>query len=859
MIAHPSRARGALTLGRVLLLSQLREQPGRLAVTVLSIALGVALGAAVYLVNAAALNEFGLATKRLVGDADVVIRGPRDGFAERLYEELARDPAVRAASPVLELEVALPANRDTLQVLGLDPFVAATLQPALIGDVERRALDLFAPDAIVLSNRAAAELKLRTGDRLRVVVGDGARDLRVIDVLPEGTYAQALGIMDIASAQWLFGKIGRLNRIDLSLKPGVDAEVYRGALNRHLPPGTLAIAPQAERDRAATVTRAYRVNLNMLALVALWTGAFLVFSTQSLSALRRRQSFGLLRALGVTRRELELALLGEGALLGFAGSAAGIVLALACAAGLLRLLNGDLGNAQLHVAGAALGAAPLSLLIFTAIGTTIAAAGAWFPARIAARQAPARALKGGDQAPGAAVPAAVVGKSWIAGLVLLTVGAGLARLPAIRGLPFFGYAAIAALLLGAVLLVPRLTVWILRIAPRTNRVVPDTALAQLRDNIALSTLSLASVIVSFSLMVAMAIMVYSFRMSFEDWLGKVLPADLQLREAQGNDTAYWSPQDQQAAAALPGVARAEFRRTRPLLLDPRRPPITLIVRGSSAQQVSEELPLLQSFRGPLPDDTPPAWISEAVADLYGFVPGARIDLPLGEHTRHFTVAGIWRDYARTFGAVVITRAAYIEATHDEDANEGSVWLKPGSDPGRVASELRAALARGAQAPGASGAGSFDILTSSALRERSLRIFDRAFAITYGIEAVAVLIGLMGVSFAASSTALARRAEFGMLRHVGMLRRQVVAMLASEGVLMSSLGVLYGLILGGALSLVLVYVVNRQSFNWSIDFAVPLWQLGVLSVTLIAAAAFTAVWSGRSAMTQDAVRAVREDW
>jgi putative ABC transport system permease protein len=854
MIARPSSVRGALTLGRVLLLSQLREQPGRLAVTVLSIALGVALGAAVYLVNAAALNEFGLATKRLVGDADVVIRGPRDGFAERLYEQLAQDPAVRAASPVLELEVALPGNRDTLKVLGLDPFAAATLQPALIGDVEARALDLFAPDAIVLSNRAAAELNLHAGDRLPVIVGDGARELRIIDVLPEGTYAQALGIMDIASAQWLFGKIGRLNRIDLSLQPGVDAAVYRGALNRRLPVGTLAIAPQAERDRAATVTRAYRVNLNMLALVALWTGAFLVFSTQSLSALRRRRSFGLLRALGVTRRELELALLGEGALLGLAGSATGIVLALACAVGLLRLLNGDLGNGQLHVTGAALGAAPMSLLVFAAIGTTIAAAGAWFPARIAARQAPARALRGGDEA-----PAAIVGRSWIAGLVLLILGAILARLPPIRGLPLFGYAAIAALLLGAVLLMPRLTIGLLRIAPRANRVVPDTALAQLRDNIALSTLSLASVIVSFSLMVAMAIMVYSFRVSFEDWLGKVLPADLQLREALGNDTAYWSPQDQQAAAALPGVARAEFRRTRPLLLDPRRPPATLIVRGSSARQVSAELPLIQSFRGPIPDDAPPAWISEAVADLYGYAPGARIDLPLGEQVRHFTVAGIWRDYARAFGAVVITRPAYIEATHDAAANEGSVWLEPGSDPARVESELRAALTHGAAASSSSGAAAFDILTSTVLRERSLRIFDRAFAITYGIEAVAVIIGLMGVSFAASSTALARRAEFGMLRHVGMLRRQVVAMLASEGVLMSALGVLYGLILGGALSLVLVYVVNRQSFNWSIDFAVPLWQLGVLSVTLIAAAAFTAVWSGRSAMTQDAVRAVREDW
>ena len=846
MSVHPSRIRGALTLGRVLLLSQLREQRGRLAVTVLSIALGVALGAAVYLVNAAALNEFGLATKRLVGDADVVIRGPRDGFAERLYEELARDPAVRAASPVLELEVALPANRDTLKVLGLDPFVAATLQPALIGDVERRALDLFAPDAIVLSNQAAAGLNLRAGDRLTVIVGDGTRDLRVIDVLPEGTYTQALGIMDIASAQWLFGKIGRLNRIDLSLLPGVDADAYRRALNSRLPAGILAVAPQTERDRAATVTRAYRVNLNMLALVALWTGAFLVFSTQSLSALRRRRSFGLLRALGVTRGELELALLGEGALLGLAGSAAGILIALAAAAALLRLLNGDLGNAQQHVAGAALGAAPLSLLAFTLIGTTIAAAGAWFPARTAARQAPARALKGGDEA-----PAAVAGRGWIAGLALLLLGAVLARLPPIHGLPFFGYAAVGALLLGAVLLVPRLTVWVLHIAPRANRVVPDTALAQLRDNIALSTLSLASVIVSFSLMVAMAIMVYSFRISFEDWLGKVLPADLQLRAALGSDTAFWSPQDQQTATALPGVARVEFRRTRPLLLDPRRPPVTLIARGSSARQVNEELPLVQSFQGSMPDDAPPAWISEAVADLYNLAPGARIDLPLGGQVRHFFVAGIWRDYARAFGAVVITRPAYIAATRDQDANEGSVWLKPGSDPARVESQLRRALARRAD--------SFEVLTSTALRERSLRIFDRAFAITYGIEAVAVIIGLMGVSFAASSTALARRAEFGMLRHVGMLRRQVVAMLASEGVLMSLLGVLYGLILGSALSLVLVYVVNRQSFNWSIDFAVPLWQLGVLSVTLIAAAALTAVWSGRSALTHDAVRAVREDW
>ncbi len=836
----------------MLLLSQWREQPGRLAVTVLAIALGVALGAAVYLVNTAALNEFALAAQRLVGEAHIVIRGPREGFPEALYAELAQDPAVRLASPVLELEVAVPASHDKLKVLGLDPFVAASLQPALIGEVEREALDLFKPDAIILSNGAAAQLSLRRGDPLRIVVGDAAKDLRVIDILPESAYGEELGIMDIASAQWMFQKIGRLNRIDLSLKPGIDVEAFRAALDRRLPAGTLAVAPQAERDRAGTVTRAYRVNLNMLALVALWTGAFLVFSSQSLSAMRRRQSFGLLRALGVTRRELELALLGEGALLGLAGSVAGVGLGLLCAAALLRLLNGDLGNTQLHAAGMVIRAAPASLFAFIAIGTAVASAGAWVPARAAARQPPAQTLKGGDG------PSSIItGRGWIFGIVLLALGGILAWLPSIHGLPVFGYLAIAALLLGAVMLVPSLTVWILRIAPRANRVVPDTALAQLRDNIGLSAMSLASIIVSFSLMVAMAIMVYSFRVSFEEWLGKLLPADLQMREPLGNDTAYWSAEEQRAAAAVPGVARAEFRRTRPLLIDPTRPPVMLIARGEGAEQVIGELPLIRSARAPPPAGVPPAWISEAIHDLYGYEPGLVIELPLGGQRRRFFVAGIWRDYARAFGAVVITRPAYIAATRDTDANEGSVWLKPGSSPASVESSLRKALAGRPSA--ADPGGAFEILTSTALRERSLRIFDRAFAITYALEAVAVLIGLMGVSFTASSTALARRAEFGMLRHLGMLRRQVIAMLASEGVLMSLFGVIYGLALGGALSLVLVFVVNRQSFNWSIDFAVPLWQLGVLSVTLIAAAAVTAVWSGRSAMSQEAVRAVREDW
>jgi putative ABC transport system permease protein len=838
----------SVSVWRVLLVAQLREQPGRLLVTLVAIALGVALGSAVFLVNAAALNEFGLATKRLVGEADLILRGAHDGFAEDVFVKLARDPAVDVASPVLELEVALPGRRDTLKVLGLDPFRAALLQPALFGDIAGEFLSLLQAGGIFLSSSAARQLNLRRGDPLTVTVGNSVKSLHVLGILSEATYPQALGVMDIASAQWTFDRIGRLNRIDLRLKSGTSLDGYRDELRRILPAGILAVAPQVERDRAVTVTRAYRVNLNMLALVALWTGAFLVFSTQSLSVLRRRRSLALLRALGVTRSELERALVAEGAALGVAGSLLGIVLGTLLAAVLLRILTGDLGNGQLRAVGASLNAAAWPLLGFFLIGTGVASVGAWWPARAAARQPPARSLKGGD-----GDYQVVASAGWRIGVGLLLAGALLARIPPIGGLPLFGYASIAALLFGAVLLVPAMTVRILNLTPRTNRVVLDTAVAQMRENVGLSTLSLASIIVSFSLMVAMAIMVFSFRVSFEHWLGKLLPADLQIREPPGNDTAYWSPSDQAKLAAVPGISRIEFRRTQQLLLDAARPAVTLIARGAGARQAAEELPLVQSASqsgGPRPDELAPAWISESLQDVYALEIGGTVTLPLGGHAQRFRIAGVWRDYARSFGAVVISLPAYVAATDDRSATEGSIWLDGSQDSASVEAALRACFPR---------ADAFDIMTSTAVRERSLQIFDRAFAITYALEAIAVVIGLTGVSFAASSTALARRSEFGMLRHIGMRRRQVIGILASEGFLMSVFGVLYGLTLGVVLSLVLVYVINRQSFNWSIDLAIPVWQLAVLSVTLIAAAAITAVWSGRAATSQDAVRAVREDW
>jgi len=214
------------------------------------------------------------------------------------------------------------------------------------------------------------------------------------------------------------------------------------------------------------------------------------------------------------------------------------------------------------------------------------------------------------------------------------------------------------------------------------------------------------------------------------------------------------------------------------------------------------------------------------------------------------VAGVFRDYGRTSGAVVMARGYYSENTGDRTATEASLWLRRQGDAQLVTAEIRRRIAAG---------DALEIRTSTELREAFLRAFDSAFLVTYALEAAAVLIGLVGVAFAGAAAALARRGEFGMLRHIGMLRRQIAAMLAGEGLLVSTLGACYGLALGAALSLVLVYVVNRQSFNWSIDLAVPWWQLGALCGALLFAATIANVVSGRTAFDTSALRAVREDW
>lgn len=829
----------------VTLNARFAHQRGRTALSVAGIALGVALAFAVNLIHGAAVGELTAGMRSLAGEADLVVRGGRAGFDEQLYVQLARLDGVAAASPVLEAEAGLAAGDGTIRVVGIDALRAAQLQPALFADDPARRLELLRPDAVFLSASASDQLQLGTGGKLRIVAGLGIIELDIAGVLPAAALRGAAALTDVATAQWRLDRIGQLNRVDLRLAPGMDREALRAHIAALLPAGTLVSTADMAEDSGAALSRAYRVNLNVLALVALITGGFLVFSAQALEVTRRRGEHALLRVLGLERRGVARLVLTEAAAIGVFAGAIGLALGYALAGAALRLADADLGAGMFRGVAPSLSFPAASAIAYLAGGVTITLAGALLPALDAARAAPAQALKAGDEQRLFARAA----RFW-PGATLMAVGALLAQAGPLDGIPLFGYFSIGCLLIGGVLLMPWLAQVLLARLPVIARVPCYTlALAQLRGAPGQAMISLAAIVPSLALMVAMAIMVASLRTSVDQWLDAVLPADLYFRTTHAGETAWLEPGFEAQVRALPQVQRAEFFRSGRIGFDPRRPPIALIARDSARDGTALIFPLVGRAYERRPGDPPPAWISEAVADLYGFAPGSRIALPLGGRSQVFVVAGVWRDYLRQHGAIVIERARYVELTGDRRTNDATLWLAPGASAAAAMQALRAL-------PGG------DLLEMAApgeIRDASLRIFDRTFAVTYALEAVAVLVGLFGLSSSVAAIVLSRRREFGMLRHLGMTRAQIGAMLAAEGGLLALLGVAAGLVLGALISLVLVYVVNRQSFNWSMELHPPWALLSALSLVLVALALLTAYVSGHEATGMAPVRAVKDDW
>jgi putative ABC transport system permease protein len=851
---------GLNILSRWLLFGEWRAHPVRAVLAIVAIAVGVAMGFAIHLINAAAFNEFSAAIGSLAGQADMQVSGRESSIDETIYPRMARHAGVALASPVLEIDAALPGVKGSLKIVGLDPLRAGFIAPDLSGVPARdRPSDILADDALFLSPAAQEWLQKKRGDPLLLRAGTRDFTLRVAGPILRARSGQRIGVMDIGAAQWRFGQVGRLTRVDLKLRDGVDRAAFERTLAAELErdfPGRFRVARPNDADQESrndNLSRAYRVNLTVLALVALFTGAFLVFSTQALSVLRRRGQFALLRVLGLDRRALLRQVLLEGGSLGVIGALLGILAGYALAAAALHFFGGDLGAGYFPGVRPQVQFTPVAALVFFALGLGVALLGCAAPAWEAARARPAIALKSGNDE----TALERLSRIWPS-LVCLGLAAVFAFAPPVLELPLFGYFAVALLLIGGIGLMPRLAATVFRLLNRAAMRRQDQrrsaspvvalTLARLANAPGQASIALGGVLASFSLMVAMGIMVASFRVSVDDWIQHILPADLYVRTAAGGNTGAFGPAEQAALARVPGVARSALLRTRPLSLDPARPDITLIARDIDAADPGKLL-VLVGAQAPLPAGARPVWISEAMSDLYRLRPGALLQLPLGGRAQAFFVAGIWRDYANQSGSAIVRLPDYRALTGDTSVTDAALWAADGVPVERIETALRA-LPFGA---------ALTLARPGDIRAASLRIFDRSFAVTYLLEAIAIAIGMSGVAATFSAQTLARAKEFGMLRHVGVTRTQILKILAIEGGALTALGVATGFALGLLISLILVYVVNPQSFHWTMQLHLPWTLLASVAAALLSASVATALVSGRHALSGGPVRAVREDW
>jgi len=370
------------------------------------------------------------------------------------------------------------------------------------------------------------------------------------------------------------------------------------------------------------------------------------------------------------------------------------------------------------------------------------------------------------------------------------------------------------------------------------------------------------------LSVALTVMVTSFRQGVATWLDSVLPADLYARTAASSATSEQAWLDAGFVAqvqALPGVRRVEASRTRALQLAPARPAVALVARELTDPAAA--LPLLQA---PLPvrEGHVGVFVSEAMVSLYGAAPGSLLPLPLEGRVVSVHVRGVWRDYARQFGAVVMSQQDYQALTGDTRLNDLAIWL---SDAGAARQAQNAKSTQDMQAVQtvqavqeglrrlAPDPSMLEFAATPELRALSMAIFDRSFAVTYYLQAVAIGIGLIGVAASLSAQVLARRKEFGLLAHLGLTRRQVVALVSAEVLAWLAAGAAVGLLLGLAISVVLVHVVNPQSFHWTMDLVLPWARLALLCMAVVGAGALTAAWTARRAASRSAVLSVKEDW
>jgi putative ABC transport system permease protein len=818
-------------------LRHLGSHPWLTALSLLGIALGVAVVVSIDLANASAMRAFERSTDTVAGRATHQLVGGPSGLPESVYRDVRLLPGAPAAAPVVEGSVrARSGDRRTLTVLGVDPFAEGPFRayvPRSGGAVDMGAL-LTEPGAALLTRRTAQALGVGAGDSLEVGVEGVTRRLRAVALLEpedEGSARALEGLVltDVSTAQELLGQVGRLSRIDLKLPGGEADEAWLSRLRPLLPEGAEVVRPRARGNAVEQMTRAFRTNLTALSLLALVVGTFLIYNTMTFSVVQRREQLGRLRAVGVTRGELFTLVLGEAAVLGVVGTVAGLLLGVLMGRGLVELVTRTLNDLYLTVSVRGLSLEPLTLAkgVLLGLGATLAAA--LLPAWEAARSAPAVTLRRSTLEDAARRKAPRLA---LLGLLVLALGVGLLALPTPELLPAYG--GLFAVLLGSALLVPWLTARLAGAAAgplgRPFGLLGRMAARGVTASLSRTAVALAALMVAVATTVGVGLMVASFRDTVAEWLGTSLQADVYISPpalVTRRGGATFTPGLAEHLRATPGVGSSSTIRTVQVRVDgvptdlrsvdfgqtPVRP---YRFKEGDPERVWKEL------------EAPDALlVSEPFAFHRRVGVGGTVELATDKGPRRFRVVGVYFDYGSDSGTLLVLRDTYLRHFDDPRVSGVALYAAPGQD-------VDALVARARERSG--NVQALDIRSNRALRETSLEVFDRTFTITHVLRLLAVGVAFIGVLSALMALQLERARELAVLRATGLTPRQLWGLVSLQTGLLGLLAGLFSLPLGVALAYVLVHVINQRSFGWTLQLLVtPGVLLQAMGLALSAAA------------------------
>ena len=835
------------------------REPVRLGLMVLAVGLGVAVVLAIELAGNAAAGSFHSSMESLAGDNDleVVATG---GVPESVVATLATQPYPLRLSPRMEDFAVDTHTRETLALIGLDLIaegsryasrgeaVAANSQHKVT--MEESVRDLENPESVWVS----ASLGKKSGDHASLLINDRVLDCVVRGVFPDVSGNENAILMDIAGAQRALNRFGRVDRILIKLPENSNLEKWQKTLSGVLPPG-VEVRPQGTGTQEnRKMLAAFRWNLRLLSHIALVVGAFLIYNTISVSVVRRRTEIGILRGLGADRTDVLAAFLGEAACLGLAGALVALPLGRIMAGGAVKLMAATVESLYVSSRPGAIALTPSSLALALLIGVGVAVVSALSPAREAMQVSPVDAMSQGRRE---FISRTQKGRDLAIAAVLAGLAALAARMPAFAGKPFFGYLATILLIAAAAYAMPALVNFISRVTAgvlgELFGIEAMLASRSLAASLRRTSVLVGALATAVAMMVSVGIMVGSFRQTVVSWMNNQLPADLYLRPA-GDAAADRHPtisvELTEKIAALPGVTAVDRLRAYEISYDGM--PATLasvdlrVLRAYrksdffSGRPTSEVLELLRGKNNII--------VSEPFTYKHKVKAGDTLTLALGEARASFQIVDVYYDYASERGYILMDRDVLLKYLPDETPTNLAIFLAPNAKAVDARKEIQEVTA----------GHRILIFSNRDLRTEAVRIFDRTFAITYALEAVAVIVAVMGIGGALIALVIDRRRELGLLRFLGASSGQIRKMILVEAGLLGLLANLAGFVLGYFLSLILVLVINKQSFGWTIRFHWPVTVLlGALTV-VYAATVVSGLYPARVAMRLNPLEVIHEE-